>query len=136
MQTLELDAELDSLLADLNDVEREHMTDNIIVATLPERDALAFVTVDQILGGHNLRKGDQNLTSKKVGRSHEILEMEREAKAKLREKRRKQIARARIRRAAEQKVRDEKPIDPVRLSVAWAIVEHVAIPITKIAVPL
>lgn len=129
-------SELDVMLADLNEVEREHMTDNIMVAALPEREAFAFVTVDQIVGGHNLRKGDNNLTSKKVGRSHEVLEMEREAKAKLREKRRKQIARARIKRAAEQKARDEKPLDPVRLNVAWAIVEQVAIPITKIAVPL
>lgn len=128
--------DLDGLLADLDEIEREHMTDSVVIATLPEKEVLAYVTVDQIVGGHNLRKGDNNLTSKKVLRNHEVIALERETKAKLREKRRKQIARARIRRAAEQKVRDSKPIDPVRLSIAWAIVEQVAGPITRITVPL
>jgi len=131
------DVDFDAMLAGLEGLERDAMLDSVTIASMSNPDeVLRFVTVDQIVGGHNLRKGDFNLTSKNVMRNPEVVQMERETRAKLRDKRRKQIARARARRAKQDAERERKALDPMRLGTAWAIVEHVVPPITKITLAL
>jgi len=134
MNTEEVD--FDAMLAGLEGLERDAMIDSMAISSLNPDEVLRYVTVDQIVAGHNLRKGDQNLTSKNVMRNPEIVALERETRAKLRDKRRKQIARARARRAKQDAERERKALDPMRLGTAWAIVEHIVPPITKITLAL
>jgi hypothetical protein len=130
------EVDFDSMLAGLEGLERDALLDSITISHLSAQDALQFVTIDQIVGGHNLRKGDNNLTSKKVMRNPEAVQMERETRARLKEKRRKQIERARKKRAAQDAERERKALDPVRLGTAWAIIEQVVTPIGKITLGL
>lgn len=134
MSTQEVD--FDALLAGLEGLEREAFIDSVTIAHLSAHDALQFVTIDQIVGGHNLRKGDNNLTSKNVLRNADVVQLERETRAKLREKRRKQIERARKKRAAQEAERERKALNPVRLGTAWAIIEQIVTPIGKITLGL
>lgn len=138
---METEFDPDALLADLSGIEISHMEDSIAIASMAPRDALAFVTVDQIVAGHNLRKGDHTLMSRKstkeviVPLNPEFVELQRATRDKMRDKRRKQIERARKKRAAIDKERESRPINPVRLGAAWAIVETVVKPISKITLP-
>lgn len=131
-----LDVDFDAMLADLQGVEIEHMKDSLTIATMNPRDALQYVTVDQIIGGYGLRKGDWTLTSKEVLRDPDVREIEQATRKKLQDKRRKAIKRRRARRIAEEKEREARPINQVRLGAAWAIVETCIKPITKITVPI
>ena len=128
--------DFDALLAGLEGLEREAFIDSVTIAHLGAQEALAYVTIDQIVGGHGLRKGDNTLTSKNVMRNPEMVAQERETRARLKDKRRKQIERARKRRATQDAERERKALDPMRLGTAWAIVEHIVTPISKITLGL
>jgi hypothetical protein len=118
------DIDLDELASELATIEGE-ISVAATVAETTDDDPMARISLDQILAGHGLLKGDQSartfVGSKAIHRSPEVTEAEKAARDRqhktMRQRQRRQMEkRARI--AVE---REAKPIDKVRLGACFAL---------------
>jgi hypothetical protein len=118
--------ELDEIEAALNELSVE----SIVVADaveheLADDDPINRTTLDEILAGYALLKGDNSsrtfVGSKTIHRNSDVTREERAARERVKDKRRKRIARAQDRRVRIEKNREAKPIDSVRMAACLTL---------------
>ena len=129
-----MDSDLDEIEAAL--MELSENADAIEGVIVDDGYALSKVSLDEILAGYGLRKGDNTsrtfVKSKEIHRSHEVMASEREARERRAHTRRVAIARQRAKRAERAAERDAKPLDQIRMRACLALLGNLTHVITNI----
>jgi hypothetical protein len=112
----ELEAALDELSTEADEI------DETVVIVEGPRDER---TLDEILAGHALLKGDAQsrtfINGKAVYRNADVIHAEREARTREQTRKRQQLKRRMERRAKRQAAMDAKPVDAVRMAACLAL---------------
>lgn len=116
---------LDDLVSDLLILSTTEVTASDH-APVTDDDPLAYVSLEDIMGGYGLRKGDNTsrtlVKNKEVYRNHEAVEAEREARKRRHARRLKAIERARKRAQEREEKEANTPTDPYRMRLFLALV--------------
>lgn len=109
----ELEAALDELTTDIN-------TNPPAVVTVDHDHGMDHISLDMVLAGHGLRKGDTTtrtlVGTKTVHRNADVIHAEREARTREQARKRQQRKRSMARRTKREAAMDAKPVDTVRMS--------------------
>lgn len=132
------DPELDEIEQALNDLTIEADTIEQAVTVSDGSDRMPAITLDQILAGHGLRKGDAAartlVNSKAVHRNADVIHAERQARTREQARKRQQRKRAMARRSKREQASDAKPIDQIRMSACLALLGNLTHVIANLTV--
>lgn len=127
---------LDDIEAALNELVVETTTVTHLIED--NDDPMSRATLDELLAGYALRKGDQTSRTfsggKMIHRNADVILNERKARERIQDRNRKRVKRAQAKRVRVETAREAKPVDKIRMAACMALLANLTHVITTLTV--